>query len=99
MERFHLLGLVQPVGQLGLSPAIGSVGIGIGIGIGVGVGVGVGGFCINLDYEIGHKQAPFEKWLARRILAPTFYSHFTVKHHRDVATPADPASSRIGESI
>jgi alkane 1-monooxygenase len=63
----------------------------------------VGGFCINLGHEMGHKQAPFEKWLARLILAPTFYGHFTVEHnrghHRDVATPDDPASSRMGESI
>ena len=64
---------------------------------------GVGGFCINLGHEMGHKQPPFEKWLARLILAPTFYGHFTVEHnrghHRDVATPDDPASSRMGESI
>ncbi|EGF30087.1 Alkane-1 monooxygenase [Oxalobacteraceae bacterium IMCC9480] len=64
---------------------------------------GVGGFCINLGHEIGHKRAPLEQWLARLILAPTFYGHFTVEHnrghHRDVATPNDPASSRMGESI
>ncbi len=64
---------------------------------------GVGGFCINLGHEIGHKRAPLEQWLARLILAPTFYGHFTVEHnrghHRDVATPDDPASSRMGESI
>ncbi len=64
---------------------------------------GVGGFCINLGHEIGHKRAPLEKWLAKLILAPTFYGHFTVEHnrghHRDVATPQDPASSRMGESI
>jgi alkane 1-monooxygenase len=64
---------------------------------------GVGGFCINLGHEIGHKRAPLEQWLARLILAPTGYGHFTVEHnrghHRDVATPDDPASSRMGESI
>lgn len=64
---------------------------------------GVGGFCINLGHEIGHKRAPLERWLAKLILAPTFYGHFTVEHnrghHRDVATPEDPASSRMGESI
>ncbi|MEB0136986.1 alkane 1-monooxygenase [Actimicrobium sp. CCC2.4] len=64
---------------------------------------GVGGFCINLGHEIGHKRAPLEQWLARLILTPTFYGHFTVEHnrghHRDVATPNDPASSRMGESI
>jgi alkane 1-monooxygenase len=63
----------------------------------------VGGFCINLGHEVGHKNTPLERWLAKVILAPTAYGHFTVEHnrghHRDVATPADPASSRMGESI
>ena len=63
----------------------------------------VGGFCINLGHEVGHKNTPLERWLAKIILAPTAYGHFTVEHnrghHRDVATPADPASSRMGESI
>ncbi len=64
---------------------------------------GVGGFCINLGHEIGHKHTPLERWLARLILAPTGYGHFTIEHnrghHRDVATPEDPASARMGESI
>ena len=64
---------------------------------------GVGGFCINLGHEAGHKRSPLERWLAKLILAPTGYGHFTIEHnrghHRDVATPADPASSRMGESI
>jgi alkane 1-monooxygenase len=64
---------------------------------------GVGGFCINLGHEIGHKRASLERWLAKLILAPTFYGHFTIEHnrghHRDVATPHDPASSRMGETI
>ena len=64
---------------------------------------GMGGFCINLGHEIGHKRTPLERWLAKIILAPTFYGHFTIEHnrghHRDVATPKDPASSRMGESI
>ena len=75
------------VGQLGLVLATG----------------GIGGFCINLGHEMGHKRAPLERWLARLILAPTFYGHFTIEHnrghHRDVATPEDCASSRMGESI
>ena len=61
------------------------------------------GFCINLGHEVGHKNTRLERWLAKFILAPTGYGHFTVEHnrghHRDVATPADPASSRMGESI
>jgi len=64
---------------------------------------GVGGFCINLGHELGHKRPGTERWLAKLILAPTFYGHFTIEHnrghHREVATPADPASSRMGETI
>jgi alkane 1-monooxygenase len=63
----------------------------------------VGGFCINLGHELGHKNTQLERWLAKIVLAPTAYGHFFIEHnrghHRDVATPADPASSRMGESI
>ena len=63
----------------------------------------VGGFCINLGHELGHKSTALERWLAKLVLAPTAYGHFFIEHnrghHRDVATPADPASSRMGESI
>ncbi len=63
----------------------------------------VGGFCINLGHELGHKNTRLERWLAKIILAPTGYGHFFIEHnrghHRDVATPLDPASSRMGESI
>lgn len=62
-----------------------------------------GGFCINVGHELGHKQTGFERFLARIILAPTGYGHFTIEHnrghHRDVATPGDPASSRMGEGL
>ena len=62
-----------------------------------------GGFCINLGHEIGHKNTRLERWLAKIILAPTAYGHFFIEHnrghHRDVATPSDPASSRMGETI
>lgn len=63
----------------------------------------VGGFCINVGHELGHKRPEVERWLAKIVLAPTGYGHFYVEHnrghHRDVATPEDPASSRLGESI
>jgi alkane 1-monooxygenase len=62
-----------------------------------------GGFGINLGHELGHKNNALERWLAKIILAPTGYGHFFIEHnrghHRDVATPADPASSRMGETI
>lgn len=63
----------------------------------------VGGFCINAGHELGHKKERIERWLAKLVLAPTAYGHFYVEHnrghHRDVATPDDPASARMGESI
>lgn len=63
----------------------------------------VGGFCINLGHELGRKNTRLERRLAKIIPAPTGYGHSFIEHnrghHRDVATPADPASSRMGESI
>ena len=67
------------------------------------IGGAVGGFSINLGHEMGHKGTPLERWLAKVVLAPTGYGHFNIEHnrghHRDVATPLDPASSRMGENI
>lgn len=61
------------------------------------------GTAINLGHELGHKKTKTERWLAKIILAPCAYGHFFVEHnkghHRDVATPDDPASSRMGETI
>ncbi|NRR31824.1 alkane 1-monooxygenase [Oxalobacteraceae bacterium] len=63
----------------------------------------MGGFCINVGHELGHKRSRVEQWLAKLVLAPTGYGHFYVEHnrghHRDVATLADPASSRMGETL
>lgn len=57
---------------------------------------------INAAHELGHKKGRVEPWLARFALAPAGYGHFVVEHvrghHRDVATPEDPASARFGES-
>ena len=64
---------------------------------------GVCGFGMNLGHELGHKKSPLERWLAKFVLSLGGYGHFFIEHnkghHRDVATPEDPASSRMGESI
>ena len=61
------------------------------------------GFAINTGHELGHKRTRLETWLAKVVLAVPAYGHFWIEHnrghHRDVATPEDPASSRMGESI
>ncbi len=72
------------------------------IGLAFTVGV-VGGIAINTAHELGHKRAGSERWLSRVALAQTGYGHFFIEHNRGhhvrVATPEDPASSRLGESF
>lgn len=61
------------------------------------------GLALVVGHEIGHKTNRFEKRLAQIVLAVPAYGHFSAEHnrghHKDVATPNDPASSRFGESL
>lgn len=61
------------------------------------------GLAINSAHELGHKNSKLEKSLAKAALAVAGYGHFSVEHnrghHKDVSTPEDPASARMGESI
>jgi alkane 1-monooxygenase len=63
----------------------------------------VSGIAINTAHELGHKRASMERWLSRVALAQSGYGHFFIEHNRGhhvrVATPEDPASSRLGESF
>jgi len=63
----------------------------------------VAGVAINTAHELGHKRKSLEKWLSKIALAQTFYGHFFIEHNRGhhvrVATPEDPASSRLGETL
>lgn len=72
----------------------------VGLALTVGTVAGVG---INTAHELGHKKEKVERWLAKIALAQSFYGHFYIEHNRGhhvrVATPADPASSRVGESL
>ncbi len=61
------------------------------------------GIGIATAHELGHKKELLDRWLAKIALAPSMYGHFYVEHnrghHKRVATPEDPASSRMGESF
>ncbi len=61
------------------------------------------GLGINTGHELGHKRSKLERNLAKIVLAVPVYGHFWIEHsrghHRDVSTPEDPASSRMGENI
>jgi alkane 1-monooxygenase len=72
------------------------------VGLTFSVGL-AGGLAINTGHELGHKKPAHERWLAKIALAVVGYGHFYIEHnrghHKDVATPEDPASSRLGENI
>jgi alkane 1-monooxygenase len=72
------------------------------IGLAVTVGF-IAGLGINTAHELGHKREPVERWLAKIALAQSWYGHFYIEHNRGhhvrVATPNDPASSRMGENF
>ncbi len=63
----------------------------------------VSGIAINTAHELGHKTKIGERWLSKVALAQSGYGHFFIEHNRGhhvrVATPEDPASSRLGESF
>ena len=72
------------------------------VGLAISTGT-VGGVAINTAHELGHKREENERWLSKIALAQTFYGHFYIEHNRGhhvrVATPDDPASSRMGENF
>src|SRR6476620_2204413 len=72
------------------------------VGIAISIGA-IGGIGINTAHELGHKKESHERWLSKIALAQSFYGHFYIEHNRGhhvrVATPEDPASSRLGENF
>ncbi|MGQ4598999.1 fatty acid desaturase [Nocardia sp. R6R-6] len=72
----------------------------LGLAVTMGFMAGIG---INAAHELGHRVERLERWLAKIALAQSGYGHFYVEHNRGhhtrVATPEDPASARLGESL
>ena len=81
---------------------LGELGVADKIGLAVTIGT-IGGIGINTAHELGHKREANERWLSKIALAQSFYGHFYIEHNRGhhvrVATPEDPASSRMGETF
>lgn len=63
----------------------------------------INGLAIVVGHELSHKRDNFRRWMSKIILAPVAYGHFYTEHvrghHKNVATPDDPASSKMGESF
>ena len=62
-----------------------------------------GVFGINVAHELGHRVNKLEQLMAKALLLTSLYMHFFIEHnkghHKRVATPEDPASARLGESL
>lgn len=58
---------------------------------------------INVAHELGHRISKKEQFLAKALLLTSLYMHFFIEHnrghHRNVSTPEDPSSARLGESV
>ncbi|MEM9122966.1 MAG: alkane 1-monooxygenase [Pseudomonadota bacterium] len=63
----------------------------------------VHGDVLNIGHELGHKANKLDRTLAQLVNSLIGYGHFCIEHNRGhhvwVATPEDPASARMGESI
>ena len=58
---------------------------------------------INVGHELGHRSTAHEQFFSKVLLLPNLYLHFFIEHnqghHKNVATPEDPASARLGENV
>jgi alkane 1-monooxygenase len=59
---------------------------------------------LTMSHELGHKlNDKTQVFFAKVCSAVSGYAHFNIEHnkghHKDVATPDDPASSRMGENL
>lgn len=72
-------------------------------GMTLSMGVVLGTCGINVAHELGHRTRALDQWIARLLLIPVLYTHFTTEHnlghHRRVGTYDDPATARLGESL
>lgn len=72
-----------------------------GLAVSLGVMNGAGG--ITIAHELIHRAGRLERAAGEVLMTSVSYPHFCVEHvhghHRHVATPRDPASARLGESL
>ena len=70
------------------------------LGVSMGAINGVG---VNTAHELCHRPQKKDHYWSHASLMPLVYNHFRIEHpyghHKRVATPEDPASSKMGESF
>ena len=69
----------------------------------ISLGLISGAIGVTFAHEMIHRRAEAERFLGHVLLAMVSYTHFAVNHvhghHRWVATPHDPATARLNESL
>ncbi|MEX0345910.1 MAG: alkane 1-monooxygenase [Rhizobiaceae bacterium] len=84
--------------------AVGTLGLPLWAMVALTLGAAVmSGGMLTVGHELGHKPNRLDRIGAKFACALTGYAHFCIEHNRghhvQVATPEDPASARLGESI
>jgi alkane 1-monooxygenase len=73
------------------------------IGLTLSTGVVLGATGINVAHELGHRPGRIEQFFAKAGLLMVLYQHFFIEHnrghHKNVSTPADPATARKNEPV
>lgn len=73
------------------------------VGIILSLGILLATNAINVAHELGHRTSQFERTLSKLLLMPCLYMHFYLEHnfghHKNVATPLDPATSRMNQTV
>ena len=73
------------------------------VGIILSMGILLATNAINVAHELGHRKTQFERSLSKLLLMPCLYMHFYLEHnfghHKNVATPEDPATSRLNQNV
>ena len=73
------------------------------IGFSGSLGLITGGAGINIAHEMMHKNNKLMQFFSKVLLVTVCYGHFFIEHvrgrHVRVATPEDPATAQLGESL
>lgn len=72
-------------------------------GIVLSLGILLATNAINVAHELGHRSTRLDRSFSKILLLPCLYMHFYLEHnfghHKNVATPEDPATSRKNQSV
>ena len=73
------------------------------LGLVISTALVTSGGAINAAHALMHRKSALDRGLAEILMTTATYTHFCIEHvhghHRHVATPADPASARPGETV